>query len=111
MLACPAVEPNTRAGLFFALLRRARLSRSAIARIAEPREAEQHQGPRGWFGNPLDHATEDNGDAKPIDRQINVGSEVAQIDDGIRSFELRSWTYCLPYELDPSASLRPYKQP
>jgi hypothetical protein len=49
---------------------------------AEPREAEQHQGPRGWFGDRLDHATDDKG-AKPIDRQINVGSKVAQIDDGI----------------------------
>jgi hypothetical protein len=44
-----------------------------IADKAEAPEAEQHQGPRGWFGNRLDHATEGK-DAKPIDRQINVGS-------------------------------------
>ena len=54
-----------------------------IADKAEPHEAEQHQGPRGWFGDRLDHATDDKG-AKPIDRQINVGSEVGtQIDDVI----------------------------
>jgi hypothetical protein len=54
-----------------------------IADEAEAREAEQHQGPRGWFGNRLDNATDDKG-AKPIDRQINVVSEVGtQIDDGI----------------------------
>ena len=52
-----------------------------IADKAEAREAEQHQGPRGWFGNRLDHTTDDKG-AKPIDRQINVGPEVGtQIDD------------------------------
>ena len=54
-----------------------------IADKAEPHEAEQHQGPGGWFGDRLDHATDDKG-AKPIDRQINVGSEVGtQIDDVI----------------------------
>jgi Metallopeptidase toxin 3 len=30
---------------------------------------------------------------------------------GVPTTLLRSWNYCLPYELDPSASLRPYKQP
>ena len=75
------VEPRRRLRPTF--LRGARLSRSTIASEADAREAEQHQGPRGWFGNRLDHATDDKG-AKPIDRQINVRSEIGtQIDDGI----------------------------
>jgi hypothetical protein len=56
---------------------------STIAREGQAGEAEQHHRPRGGFGNRLDHATDDKG-AKPIDRQINVGSEVGtQIDDVI----------------------------